>query len=291
MALKSDNCAVGFKDNSSANCEFNPELVVGHLVSLNLSKKLEISTLNKASIQAELAARTLYLVKGYVDAPENDVTSLTTSKTGYGNTIVTGNKMDVNITYNLPYSACQYRELKSWSEVKVTAWPIDANGRIGGTLVEEGGTFYSRGQVSRFIVPKSLPMKFNINDIVVSGFTWLADDVEIDTWDSMNVDLEELDGVVTLNGKVTASSTTEVTISLTAGCNGTGIAGLAGDLVVKGSGGSPVATTWVDNGDGTYTGSGTYSAGTYSVNLASDVYAVGDNLYSKLATALTFTTV
>ena len=92
----------------------------------------------------------------------------------------------------MPYSQCQFRALKSWSNVPVLAFPIDANDNIGGTLVVEDGKFYTRGQKSKFIVPESLPFKFNENDIVVSTFIWLADKVKIDTFDAMNVEVEEL---------------------------------------------------------------------------------------------------
>ena len=284
---KSDLCNKGFNDNSVANCEFNAELLVGHLVTLDLKKKLDLSTLSKATIQAMLASRELYMVKGYVDAPENEVSGVTTAQLGYGGTIVTGNSTNIKITYNLPYSQCQFRQLQSWSNKKVMVWPIDANDNIGGTLIEEGGKFFSRGTISKFIVPESLPFKFNEGDVVVSTFIWLADKVEINTFDSMNVELEELDGITTINMEVTEPLTTGFKLNITAGCNGTGIEGLSGDIIVVDSSGNPVVITVVDDEGGKYTITGTFVIGTYLTNLSSEVVEIVGSLYSALETGAT----
>ena len=279
---KKDICNKGFKDNSVANCEFNAALLVGHLVSLDLKKKIEINSLSKATIKAMIASRELYLVKGYVDAPENEVSGVKTAQTGYGNTLVTSNSTNLKISYNLPYSQCQFRALKSWSNVPVLAFPIDANDNIGGTLVVEDGKFYTRGQKSKFIVPESLPFKFNENDIVVSTFIWLADKVKIDTFDAMNVEVEELDGIVSVNMEVTEATTAGFKLNISAGCNGTGIEGADGDLVVLDSNGDPVSTTIVDVEDGNYTVAGALPAGSYSVNFASEVVEIGDSFFAAL---------
>jgi hypothetical protein len=287
---KSDNCAVGFTDNSSATCEFNPALIRGFVLSRDVKKKLP-AILSKAALVDLIASREIYLVKGFIDAPENEVSTVVTSTTGYGATVVTSNDTNVKVTYNLPYSQCQFRQLQGWSGVVVSVFPIDSNDNIGGTLVAESdGSFSLRGQVSKFIIPKSLPMRFNSTDIVVSPYIWIADNITINSFEPMNVELEELEGIVSLSFAVTESSETEVTFSVTAGCNGTGIEGLDGDLVILNSAGSVVSATYVENEDKTYTATGTLTAGTYSVNLASSVVEVGDNLYAALSAGLSFTT-
>ena len=273
----------GLKNNSVANCEFDAALLVGHLVSKDLKKKLEIGTLSKATIVAMIASGELLMVKGYIDAPENEVSGVQTAQTGYGNTIVTSNSTNLKITYNLPYSQCQFRALQSWSNKKVMVWPIDANDNIGGTLVVEDNKFYSRGTISKFIIPKSLPFKFNENDVVVSPFIWLADKVEINTFDPMNVGIEELDGVVSVNMVVSEPTTGGFKLKVSAGCNGTGIEGADGDLVVTDSSGNPVSSTINDEQDGNYEFTATLTSGSYLVNFASDVVQIGDSLYGALS--------
>ena len=86
-----------------------------------------------------------------------------------------------------------------------------------------------------------------------------------------------------------------VTITVTEGCNGTGVEGLlAADLVFKNSSGvTQVPTGVTDNGNGSYTAafSPSLGAGTYSVNLSADTIEISGSsaIYGKLPTAKSFT--
>lgn len=288
-----DLCTVGnLNDIYAGKCVFDAKMVTGFFVTQNPNLKLNLAELDQTTIKNLLKNRSLYLLKGFKGA-EGEVSGIQTGATGYGNNVIVSRGGNANIVYDYPYTLCTFRQLQDWHNVQVYVFPIDDAWRVGGRIVKEGNDYFLRPIKSTFGVLEYLPFKFNETDVVVNPVTWLADKIKINHFQELQFDLEDVDGVIPVEIATSNITSTGVTLTVTAGCNGTPVTGIANSIQILDSSGDVVGGTTITESTtlGTYTVTGLTTGEDYSVNLSSDVIedALG-TLYGALETGLAFTT-
>jgi len=187
------------------------------------------------------------------------------------------------------------RKLQPWNARQVQVWAVDEVSGFEGKLSEtSGGVQYLKGNLSQLVFPPSMPRRINNSDIVYPTLRWLVDKDIIDHVETAGFDISSIDGVVDVAIEVPGPTGASVVVSITEGCNGSGVLGLDGNLeFLDSSAVAQVPSSVTDNGDGTYTAafSPALAAGTYSVNLdALTVEVAGSSaIYGALETAKSFT--
>lgn len=272
-----------------ADCEFVPKKVKATFVSPLANLKIPTTENTLAYYKNLIATKQIYFLKGFTGA-EGEVSDITVETTGYGNNKIGSLGGNANIKFDYPYSVCTFNQLQNWNGRKLYVYFVDEAMRLMGvkTLVDD--VWYIKGQRSEFAVKKHLTLKFADGD-TPKYITWLADDIEFNAFIQLDFSLNEIDGIIPVEIAVSDIQATQVTVTVTAGCNGTGVVGLDSLLENLNSGGTQTGTI-TEVGNGVYTITGLTTATDYSINLSSEV--VEDDLgtlYGALETALSYTTI
>lgn len=295
--IKADGCASSNPNSSRSNCLISPKETKRLLWSPDLNYQLLLSVIaDETLFKAEIAAGKVFVGPEIYDVRNSTINEAQVAQDNSGNSQVTRLTSNFDIGFGIKIGQCMLRKLQPWNARQVQVWAVDEVSGFEGNLSETStGVEYLKGNLSQLVFPPSMPRRVNNSDIVYPTLRWLVDKDIIDHVETAGFDISNVDGVVDVAISFpTPGSPASVTVSITEGCNGTGILGLDTDLefldslsVVQ------VPSSVTDNGDGSYTAafSPVLSSGTYSVNLdALTVEVAGSSaIYGALETPKSFT--
>ena len=295
--LKADGCAAASPNLSRSNCLLFPKETKRLIFSPNLNYELELATLASETLfKAEIAAGNLFLTPDFYDVRESTINGVQVAQDNSGNTQVTRLSQNFNIKFGIKIGQCMLAKAQAWNARQVQVWAVAEDNSVEGYLTTNiSGAEILKGNISQLVFDPSLPRRVNNTDIVYPGMLWLVDRDIINYSATSGFDFATIDGIVDVTILVPTPTGAAVTITVTEGCNGTGVEGLlAADLVFKNSSGvTQVPTGVTDNGNGSYTAafSPSLGAGTYSVNLSAATIEISGSsaIYGKLPTAKSFT--
>lgn len=236
----------------AGNCVWVASEDRGGYYSTDLSLIIPEEDLNDSTaIKTLIKAGKLFALPSFVEAVEVNVTGAQTATNNYNITEVTSSRVSCNNVYGVKLSTFNFRKLQSLSGVQVSYFPINGNGEVGYTKVEDGdGTFSAKGQIAMLSLEQSLPMKADANTALKIPLRIICDRLQINEFAAVS----EQNGIMDL--KATASGTTSlITLTLLKENSTIGLGGLLiGDFDITDSlGASHVATTFTDLGNGVYT--------------------------------------
>jgi hypothetical protein len=266
------------------------------LWSPDLNYQLTLATIaDETLFKAEIAAGKIFVGPEIYDVRSSTINEAQVAQDNSGNSQVTRLTSNFDIGFGIKIGQCMLRKLQPWNARQVQVWAVDEVSGFEGKLSEtSGGVQYLKGNLSQLVFPPSMPRRINNSDIVYPTLRWLVDKDIIDHVETAGFDISSIDGVVDVAIEVPGPTGASVVVSITEGCNGSGVLGLDGNLeFLDSSAVAQVPTSVTDNGDGTYTAafSPALAAGTYSVNLdALTVEVAGSSaIYGALETAKSFT--
>lgn len=294
--IKADGCAASNPNSSRSNCLISPKETKRLLWSPDLNYQLTLATIaDETLFKAEIAAGKIFVGPEIYDVRSSTINEAQVAQDNSGNSQVTRLTSNFDIGFGIKIGQCMLRKLQPWNARQVQVWAVDEVSGFEGKLSEtSAGVQYLKGNLSQLVFPPSMPRRINNSDIVYPTLRWLVDKDIIDHVETAGFDIASIDGVVDVAIEVPGPTGASVVVSITEGCNGSGVLGLDGNLeFLDSSAVAQVPTSVTDNGDGTYTAafSPALAAGTYSVNLdALTVEVAGSSaIYGALETAKSFT--
>jgi len=295
--LKEDGCAVVNENISASDCVVTPKLIKKIAWATNQNYELPLATaIDEALFKDEIANGKIFISPIILDVRESTINGVQVAQDNSGNTQVTRESQSVDITFGIEIGYCMLKKAKSWNGRKLQVWALDESNRILGYLTtNNAGDEVLKGNSSKLVFDTALPYQVSIGEIVYVKMRWIVDKDIYDQAIQLPFEVTTLDGIVDVKIAVPTATGASVVISVTEGCNGTGVEGLeAADLVFKNAAGvTQVPTGVTDNGNGSYTAafSPSLSAATYSVNLSAATIEISGSsaIYGALATAKSFT--
>jgi len=236
-----------------SNCVWNASEDRGGYYSLDLSLLIPEENLNKAAaIKTLIKEGKLFALPSYVEAIEINVTGAQTATNNYNITEVTSRRVSCNNTYGVMLSTYNFRKLKDeLNGIQVSYFPINGNGEIGYTKIDDGdGTYSAKGQIVTLYFEESLPMKGDANTAVKIPFKVICDRLLIDEFNAVSEQNGIMDLAATATGTVSLITLTLLKENSPLGFDGF----VVGDFVIKNAAGTAqTPTTFANVGSGVYT--------------------------------------